>query len=446
MHPSNPARSSAIDDLRAAWAAGRLSRRELLARAAGLGLSGAALAAIAPALGHDAAAQDATPALQLGNYSGRKLRLSLALAEDEADDFTAVVIDGFKNATGGDIEIIKIEAADVIKTLQAQVGSGNLEIDVLTQDNNSLAPLVSGGLVEELPEATSIVPAETIPSLLPVLQFDNKYYFLPARPNVQITYYNENRFNEWGVTPPKTWDELASVAQTIKEKSGVGRVSIQGVPGGAVGVTVTQFLWQAGGDPLQINNDAGVQAFQLMQNLKPNLTPQYPTATFDTTNTYLLNESVVLAQNWPFGVNVIVKDGGKKEIKAYEGWSGPVGQALVLGGDVLAIAKGSQNRDMGLDFAKFFMSKDVQSQLTSRLGWPAIRSDAFGAVEEWQQPYFQTISAALGVAKARPNVTYWLQVEQALSDAFNDVVTNGADAKSTLDKYQGQIDQLKNGG
>lgn len=444
MRARNEHDQRTLDSLMTDWAHGRLTRRELFARAAALGISAPAIFA---ATSSGVSAQQATPeALQLGDYSGRSLKLSIALAEDEAGPFQQIVVDGFKNATGGDIELIKIEAADVIRTLQAQVGSGNLQIDMLTQDNNSLAPLVSDGLVEELPEAQEIIPPETIEALLPVLQFDDKYYFLPARPNVQITYYNENRFNEWGVTPPTTWDELSAVAQTIKEKSGIGRVSIQGVPGGPVGVTVTQFLWQAGGDPLEINNDAGVQAFTFMQELKPNLTPQYPTATFDTTNTYLLNESVVLAQNWPFGVNVIVKQGGKTEIKAYEGWAGPSGNALVLGGDVLAIAKGSQNRDMGLDLAKFFMSRDVQSQLTAALGWPAIRTDAFGSVEDWQQPYFDTISKALQFTRPRPNVTYWLQVEQALSDAFNDIVTNGNDVKSTLDQYQGKIDQLKSGG
>lgn len=435
-------RQHEIDDLLAGARGSRHSRRKLLVGAAALGLSTSGLTGV----GRNARAQDATPELQLGNYSGRTLRMSVALAEDEADDFQEVVIDSFKNATDGDIEVIKIEAADVIRTLQAQVGSGQVEIDLLTQDNNSLAPLVAGGLVEEIPEATQLIPPETIEALLPVLQFDNTYYFLPARPNVQIAYYNEARFTEWGVAQPKTWDELASAAQTIKEKSGVGRVSIQAVPGGPLGVTVTQFLWQAGGDPLQINNDAGVQAFQFMQSLKPNLTPQYPTATFDTTNTYLLNESVVLAQNWPFGVNVIVKDGGKTEVKAYEGWSGPAGNVLVLGGDVLGIVKGTPNRDMALDLARFFMSRDVQSELTARLGWPAIRSDAFGEVEEWQQPYFQAVSTALQFTRARPNVTYWLQVEQALSDAFNDIVTNDQDAKSTLDSYQAQIDQLKANG
>src|SRR5699024_9001163 len=149
--------------------------------------------------------------------------------------------------------------------------------------------------------------------------------------------------------------------------AGVGQISVQGDAGGPAGVTVTQFLWQAGGDPLEINNDAGIEAFQFMQDLEPFLTPQYPTASFDTTNTYLLNESVVLAQNWPFGVNVIVQEGEKEEVLAYAGWEGPAGNALVLGGDVFGIAKGTQNYDMAIDVARFWMQRSVQEQFTSRI-------------------------------------------------------------------------------
>jgi len=425
---------------------GQLSRRKLLARAGALGIS---VPVLSSALGAAAvSAQDATPAspaapVELGNYDGKSLKVSIAMAESEATVFNDVVVNGFKEATGGDIEIVNIEAIDVVRTLQAQVDSGNIQLDLLVQDNNTLAPLVAGGLVEELPEATDVMPAEVIPALLDVLQFDGKYYFLPARPNVQITYYNSAKFDEWGLEPPTTWDDLASTAQSIKDAAGVGQVSIQGVAGGAVGVTVTQFLWQAGGDPLEINNDAGQQAFQFLQDLKPNLTPQYPTATFDTTNTYLLNESVVLAQNWPFGVNVIVGEGGKTEVLTYAGWEGPAGNALVLGGDVFGVASGTQNKDMALDLVRFYLTKDVQEQLTAKNGWPSARSDATGAVEEWQQPYFDVVAEALAVTKPRPNLTYWTDVENVLTNAFNDIVTNGADVKETLDRYQGEIDTLK---
>jgi len=433
------------DDLMADYLAGRLDRRGLLRRAAALGVSMPALTTAFWSRQPARAAQVATPTAQLGNYEGRTLRLSVALAEDEAIVFEEVIVNRFREATGGAIELIRIEAGDVIRSLEAQVGSGQVEIDLLAQDNNSLAPLVDGQLVEEIPEAAEVLPPETIEALLPVLQFDDTYYFLPARPNVQITYYNSRRFEEYGLEPPRTWEELISVAQGIQEQAGVGLVSIQGVPGGAVGVTVTQFIWQAGGDPLQIDSEAGATAFQFMQDLKPYLTPQYPTATFDTTNTYLLNESVVLAQNWPFGINVIVQQGGKSEVLTYEGWEGPAGNALVLGGDVFGIVRGTPNRDMALDFVRFFTSREVQETLTSRLGWPAMRTDAFGAVEEWQQPYFESVLNALEHTQARPNVIYWLQVEQILSNAFNDIVTNGQEVQPTLQRYQQEIDALSQG-
>lgn len=431
--------------------AGRLSRRQLLARA---GVAGISVPVLSSTLGAARVmAQDGTPAaspasapVELGNHDGKTIRVSIAMAEQEATVFNDVVVNGFKEATGGDIEVVNIEAVDVVRTLQAQVDSGNIELDMLVQDNNTLAPLVDGGLVEELPEAEDVIPAEIIPAVLDVLQFDGTYYFLPARPNVQITYYNSARFEEWGLTPPATWDDLASTAQSIKDNAGVGQVSIQGVAGGPVGVTVTQFLWQAGGDPLTVNSAEGQQAFQFLQDLKDNLTPQYPTATFDTTNTYLLNESVVLAQNWPFGVNVIVGEGGKSEVLAYAGWEGPAGSALVLGGDVFGVAKGSQNKDMALDLARFYLSKDVQEQLTALNGWPSARSDATGTVEDWQKPYFDVVSEAIGYTKSRPNLVYWTDVENILSDAFNDIVTGGADVVETLDRYQGEIDALVNGG
>lgn len=438
---------------------GHINRRDMLKRAGMLGISVPALSAALGARG--AIAQTSSPAaspaaspvgspvaeqpLSLGTYDGTSLKVSIAMAEPEAQVFNDVVVSGFNEATGGTVEVVNIEAVDVVRTLEAQVGSDNIQIDLLVQDNNTLAPLVSGELVEEIPEAEEVMPPATIESLKEVLQFDGTYYFLPARPNVQITYYNSAQFEQYGVQPPATWDELASTAQTITDAAGVGQVSIQGVTGGPVGVTVTQFLWQAGGDPLKINSEEGQQAFQFLQDLKPNLTPQYPTATFDTTNTYILNQSVVLAQNWPFGVNVIVGEGGMTDVLTYAGWEGPAGNALVLGGDVFGIAKGTPNRAMALDFAKYWMSLPVQEQLTARNGWPAMRSDALGQVEDWQQPYFETVNEALGFTQPRPNVVYWTDVENILSNAFNDIVTSGQPVADTLNRYQGEIDTLTSG-
>jgi trehalose transport system substrate-binding protein len=431
---------------------GGMNRRDMLKKAGALGISVPVLTAALGARGAVgqtpvASTPGASPAaeedLTLGDWSDQTLRVSISMAESEAIVFNDVVVSRFNEMTGGEVEVIQIESEDLVNTLSAQVGSGNVQIDLLVQDNNTLAPLVDGALVEELPEAEEVMPANTIEALKEVLQFDGTYYFLPARPNVQIAFYNSAKFDEWGLEVPRTWDELLTVGQTIQEQTGVGQISVQGVAGGPVGVTVTQFLWQAGGDPLEINNEAGQQAFQFLQDLKPYLTPQYPTATFDTTNTYLLNETVVLAQNWPFGVTVIVGEGQKTEVLTYEGWEGPAGNKLVLGGDVFGVVTGSPNRDMALDFARLWMSREVQEQLTARIGWAAMRDDALGQVEEWQQPYFETVTNALALTQPRPNVVYWTDVENILTNAFNDIVTGGADVAETLDRYQEEINALQ---
>lgn len=426
---------------------GGLNRRDMLKKAGALGISVPVLTAALGARGAVGQTPGASPAaeeeLTLGDWSGQTLTISIALAESEAQVFNDVVVARFNEMTGGNVEAVQIEAVDVVNTLSAQVESGNVEIDLVQQDNNTLAPLVDGGLVQELPDAEQIMPAATIDALKDVLQFDGTYYFLPSKPDVQITYYNSAKFEEYGVEPPMTWDELMSVGETIKEQAGVGQIAIQGVAGGPVGVTVTQFLWQAGGDPLEINNEAGQQAFQFLQDLEPYLSPQYPTATFDTTNTYILNESVVLAQNWPFGVNVIVREGGKEEVKTYAGWEGPAGNALVLGGTVFGVVTGTERRDMALDFTRLWMSKDIQEALTAQVGWASMRNDALGEVEDWQRPYFETVTEALTYTQPRPNVTYWTDVENILTNAFNDIVTNGAPVAETLDRYQEEINALK---
>lgn len=250
-------------DLVDSYLDGGMNRRDMLRKAGALGLSVPVLTAALGARG--AVGQDASPAaspaedeaIELGNYEGQTLQMSIAMAESEVAVFNELIVDGFREATGGEIEVANIEATDVVRTLESQVGSDNVQIDMLVQDNNTLAPLVDGELVEPIEDAESIMPGATFEALKEVLQFDGTYYFLPSRPNVQITYYNSARFEQYGISePPATWEDVLAAGQTIVDNAGVGQISVQGDAGGPAGVTVTQFIWQAGGDPLEINNEA----------------------------------------------------------------------------------------------------------------------------------------------------------------------------------------------
>jgi trehalose transport system substrate-binding protein len=350
---------------------------------------------------------------------------------------------GFQSSAGVQINMVQMESQDVVNQLRAKKTANRMDVDLIAQDNLRLGPLVRDGIVEDLSGDAGLVPSSTIEALVPVTQFDGKRYFFPYRPNVQITYFNEPKFQQYGLQPPATWDDLLKVAQAFKDKEGIGKVAIQGSAGDPLTVTVFEFIKAAGGDPLVLNDAGSVKAFEFLAQLEPLMTPEYRTAKFDTMNTIMSNDTAYLGSNWPFGITVIVDKNGRKDIKAYKGWAGPTKESHVLGGEVLGIPVGAPNRNGALAVAEFLMSKDTQSQLLTKLGWPPMRTDAFGNVPDWQAPYFQAVQEALKNVDARPNVPYWEDASRAMNDAFRDIVQQKQPAKATLDRYASAIEKAK---
>ncbi len=150
-----------------------------------------------------------------------------------------------------------------------------------------------------------------------------------------------------------------------------------------------------------------------------------------------------LAQNWPFGVQLLIKEYGKTEIKTYSGWAGPSREARVVGGEVLGIPVGTPHKDLALDFIWFMQSREVQEILTSSLGWPSIRSDAYGQVEEWMRPHFQAVSEALKHGVFRKNVPYWADFEKLINEAFVRIVMRGEDVDRVLNTLHDRMEATK---
>jgi trehalose transport system substrate-binding protein len=375
--------------------------------------------------------------------AGDRIRVAVGLAPSERKVFEDALLPEFKRSTGISVEFVQIDSDELLVLLREEAGGSGVPFDLLAIDNNSLAPLVVEGLVEELTAETQRIPDEVLDSMLPVTQFGGRTFFFPFRPNVQITFYNSDKFGQMGMEPPRTWDELLDCARMMDETERKGRLALKGVVGGPNAVQVTEFIWQAGGDPLVLNDEGSVRAFEFLQELAPYLSDRTPDAKFDTMNDYLASGDIYLGQNWAFGVQEIVVKKGKREIHAYCGWSGPEGEVHVLGGDVLAVPKGTANRTDALAFAEYLMSKEAQSTLAAELSWPSIRADAYDRVDPALKPYWDAINEAMSLARARPNVPYWKDVEQILGQAWTDIVVNGMDVEQRLNFYAAEIEKAR---
>lgn len=385
-----------------------------------------------------AAATVVSNAVVVSAEETKTLRVTMALSEEEWAVMREDVIAPFEEANNCKVEAVQVEAGDVIKKLEAMNGAGKMEIDLLAQDVNKTYELIDKGLVEDLTEYKDMIPEETIGTLSDVGKVDDKIYFMPYRPNVELNLYNSKYFEEYEVKVPTTWDELYDAAKTIKEKDGLGRVCLKIGMNGDI-IEVAEFVRQAGGDLLTLNDEGCVEAFTFLQKLWPELSENTMTASFSTMNNFLAMEEVYYGPNWPFSVNIIVKDGGKTEILANSGYEGPKGRVKTLGGEVLGIPVGSPNKELAMKFIEHLQSAEVQSVLMKKNGWASFRDDVYAEVEDWQKPYFEALTEAMAVAQPLPNVPYWGKVQQAINDASKEILLDGADVKTTLDKYAEQV-------
>jgi trehalose transport system substrate-binding protein len=287
------------------------------------------------------------------------------------------------------------------------------------------------------------------PAVLPALAaagvMGGRRYFLPFRPNVQIAYYNAKKFDAYGLAPPRSWEELLQVARTFREKEGIGRVLFQGVGGAPTTTQLYEWIVSAGGDPFDFGHPGTVATFRFLQELAPFLSPDSRRAKWDTTNDALAQESAYLAQNWPFGVPLLIRDYGKREIRTYSGWAGPAREAHVIGGDVLGIPAGAPNREQALRLTRHLQSRTVQELLASRLGWPTIRADAAGAVEPWLRPHVASVQEAMRHGVFRANVPYWAEYERIASEAAERILWRRETVQAVLPPLAARLTALRTG-
>ena len=151
----------------------------------------------------------------------KSLKVIMGLAEEEWNVMREHIFPAFEKEYNVKIEAYQTEAQDTEKILEARAKANRMDIDLISQDNMRLATLVERGLVEDLSEYRSLIPATVIPALVDVGEFGGKLYFLPYRPNIEIAFYNSLKFAQYGLKPPTNWDELFNVARTFKEKEGV---------------------------------------------------------------------------------------------------------------------------------------------------------------------------------------------------------------------------------
>ncbi len=278
--------------------------------------------------------------------------------------------------------------------------------------------------------------------------YKGKYYGVPWFAETRCLFYNKAIFDEIGVQPPVTHEELIAVSKKIIEKKGKGTaIAIAGTTAWDLLHNWAIILWGNGGSLLAsdnkkatFNGPEGVQAMKWYVDLVRNGYAADACAEYNQpqADAAFINGNVAMCYMGPWNVAGIMKDNPDLKYGVIEPPAGPKGKASFSGGSNLVLLKASKNKKAAKAWMNFLLEEESLIDYTKNLSkmLPA-------KVKAFNDPYytagdFKVFKDTLGYATAYPPLGVWGSIESAIVDEFKNVLSdyvNGKYADDTAQKY-----------
>jgi multiple sugar transport system substrate-binding protein len=202
----------------------------------------------------------AAPSGTLGPLSG-EIRISGWSSSPTEDALLTDSINAFMTANPN----VKVKwepiAKDYDTVLKTNIAAGT-EADVFYVDIFWADSVMKTGkllALDDLMSKSGVNKSDFVPSLLNAFSYNGKVYGIPKDFNTLGLVYNKDLFKAAGVAEPTndwTWTDLAAAAKKLTKSDG----SVVGLSLPADAARFMPFLWAAGGDLANINNDKGQAA------------------------------------------------------------------------------------------------------------------------------------------------------------------------------------------
>mgnify|MGYP002802879092 FL=1 len=274
--------------------------------------------------------------------------------------------------------------------------------------------------------------------------YDGKLYGVPFGVNCLAMFYNEDMLAEANIEVPTTWTELSEAAKALSDGSRYGFAfsSLQNEEGT---FNFMPYVWSAGADYSDFNSDKGVEALTFAKDMIDSGAMSKECINWtqgDVMNQFISGNVAMMVNgcwqiptirseapdlNW--GVTLIPKsDNGE--------------YASAIGGENFAVVEGG-NVDGAVSFLNYMMDETVITDLMNKFGYIAgideIAQNQFSDDED-----YLVFVDQMNYAKARGPHENWPTISDAISLAFNKVMTGAATPKDAAKEAQTSIDAVIN--
>src|ERR1700730_10920096 len=287
---------------------------------------------------------------------------------------------------------------------------------------------------------------------------DNKLVAVAYRADIGLLYYRTDLLRQYGYPdPPKTWDELQSMAERIQAgERAKGKKQFWGfVWQGAAdeGLTCNALEWQAAEDggriieqnkTISVNNPQAIKAWQRAAHWVGSISPPGVVGyrEWDSLNVWVAGDAAFM-RHWPSAYADSRAAGSpiqnKFDVALLPG--GKAGRVGTLGGWGLAVSRFSPHPREALELIRYLTRRDVQEQRYRVLSQPPTLPALYNLPDVLEaNPRFSLLSQAFrtGMVLRPSNVTgkKYQEVTDAYIQAVHSVLTgekSAPEAAATLE-------------
>jgi multiple sugar transport system substrate-binding protein len=351
------------------------------------------------------------------------------------------------------------EADDQHAQLVANLQTRSSRYDVMSLDVIWTAEFAANGWIIPLNPQLFPLPEFLMPAVA-TARYAGRLYAVPFTSNAGLLYYRKDILAAAHRRPPRTWAQLARLADSLAARYRMGGYAGQFAPYEGLTVNFAEAVQSAGGsilsqDGTRVTLDsaqARAGLHFLLGGLKAGWIPRAALGYDEATSAKAFEQGRLLfLRNWPYVYGQASRPGGGNKVAGKFGvtaLSGPDGTgSSVLGGANLAISAYSRHQRTALAFIKFLTGLPSERQVLVAGSLPPVWTRLYqdqALIRHF--PYLPVLEKAILTARPRPQIPNYNQLSLAISSTIHQALVTGSPAGPAIAGLTGQLTSLLRNG
>ena len=386
--------------------------------------------------------------------------LNLLMTAPDAQPWKQGIVKDFEEKNPG-IRINIIEGPNATNLLEDLYTSafilGDSPYDLINMDVIWTPKFAAAGWLLDL---TNKISQEELKAFSPKdvegRRYKGKLYAIPMRSDVGMLYYRKDLLKEAGFNPPKSFDDLIKISQSLQEKGKIDWGYVwQGKQYEGLAAMFVEILQGFGGywvnpETLEVGLDKPetLEAIEFLKNTIPIKIspPGVTTYQEEETRRIFQNGNSVFLRNWPYVWPLANKKSspvdGKIAIQPMvHNKNGTNGACL--GGWALGISKSSKHPEEAWKAIKYFTSEEAQRKFVLEAGFvPSRRSLFVDPQIVAKYPHYPQLLEVVDKAVLRPPIAQYAQASDILQRYLSAALTNRMTPKAAMTNAASETRQL----